>query len=363
MQVEDIFKDKVIYYDGGAHQSLEHPANTRRFPRFADKFNIKYTNYYEQGDDKYDIIVVAQAADLSFWRRQVKSGKIIIFDANDPYLITDGNTLKDRFRGLFKYLSGRNKFLDWNFKKSYELMCLNSNLVITGSREQYDYLKEKGIEVSFIIDYGISIPIQSKCSHCLVEKNEINIFWEGLGTSYLPFKDIEKLFLPIRGLFNFKFHFVTDLNISRIGGKYLNIEIVNLAKRQSPTFYDSFKFYKWNESIMNKIAISCDFAIIPLPLDRSINYYKPENKLIHMWRMALPTIVSAIPSYERVMKEIGQMAYSTNDEEWRYKILELSKDQIQRSNYGIGGLDFANKNYSEEIIDQMWHNALIEIIQ
>ena len=33
---------------------------------------------------------------------------------------------------------------------------------------------------------------------------------------------------------------------------------------------------------------------------------KPKNKLLLFWRMGLPTLVSAIPSYKRAMQESNQ---------------------------------------------------------
>ena len=95
--------------------------------------------------------------------------------------------------------------------------------------------------------------------------------------------------------------------------------------------------------MMNKIAIACDFAIIPLPVDNSLNYWKPENKLIHMWRMSLPTITSNIPSYSMVMQDSNQNLFTNDLEEWRSLILNFSTSKSLRKNHGLLGKKYVDK--------------------
>ena len=108
------------------------------------------------------------------------------------------------------------------------------------------------------------------------------------------------------------------------------------------------------------MAIACDFAIIPLPMDFSGNYYKPENKLIHLWRMSVPTIVSAIPSYKKVMNEINLNDFCLNDDEWRLKIAEFIENDNVRIQNGNSGNAFVSSNYSNERIDELWSVILSE---
>lgn len=348
-------------YVRGKKQSYEHPAHKRRFPRFASRNNINYYDFISNKKNS-DVYILSPASDITYWKRKKKTQKCkIIFDANDPFLLSQNLTIKDNLRGFYKYISGNHKYLEFNYRKSYLDICKISDLVVVGHKNQYDLFKRKSINVCLIPDYGIEIDIKKKDNFTLSKNKTINIFWEGLGSSFMPFKLIEKIFSPINKKFNFIFHFVTDLNFYKYGDQYFKKNITDIAKNDSPKFYEQFRFYQWSEYMMNKIAISCDFAIIPLPEDNSLNFWKPENKLIHMWRMGMPTITSKIPSYIRVMEECNQNLITNDFEKWRNHIISLSQTESLRKCYGNKGFDFVKKNYSDQIIDNLWHKHLSKI--
>jgi hypothetical protein len=338
---------------GGRIQSFDHPAQARRFPRFAKRKNFFYKNFYESKDTD-GIVIVTQAADFTFWSRIKSEKNVLIFDANDPYLLENSRSLKTILRGLFKFVTGNHKYLEFDYRKSFLKLCMSSDCVIVGHYMLYERLKPLVKNVVLIPDYSIAGNIEVKSRFELEANNVINIFWEGLGSSYLPFADINRIFKPLNDKYKFVFHFVTDLSFFSIGDKFNKKYIFDIAKKDAPEIYKSFRFYQWSEFSMNKIAVACDFAIITLPLDSSINYFKPENKLIHMWRMAVPTIVTAIPSYVNVMNRSGQNDYCNNDDDWRRKLLNFIENQDQRQENANKGWYFVNEFYSNERIDIMW---------
>jgi hypothetical protein len=349
---------KYIYtYCGGKFQSYLHPAISRRFIRFAKRNNINLLDFY-QSKNKNGVIILSQAADFTYWVKNKNSNNIYIFDANDPYLLDNKLNFKNLFRGIFKYFSGNHKYLEFNYKNSFFNLCNKSNCIVVGHFLLYEKLNQKFSNVFLIPDYSIERDILQKHIYEQQSIEKINIFWEGLGSSYLPFSDVERIFKKFTNKYNFEFHFVTDLTFFSIGDKYFRKNIINLAKKMAPTMFKTFKFYEWSEVVMNKIAISCDFSIIPLPIDDSINYFKPENKLIHMWRMKIPTIVSAIPSYINVMNQVQLDDYCYNDDEWVKKIQLFCLNSNVRKKNGEDGFIFVNNNYSNEIIDQKWRNVL-----
>ena len=351
----------IYAYIRGKNQPYEHPAHKRRFPRFASRKNLEFSDYLNEKSIK-KVNILSPASDITFWRRaKIEKNCKIIFDANDPFLLSKDISFTDKLRGLYKYLSGNHKYLEFNYRKSYLEICKVADLVIVGHRNQYELLKNKSIKVCLIPDYAIETKIENKTKFNLSNKKTINIFWEGLGSSFMPFKLIEKIFKPINHKFNFVFHFATDLSFYKYGDQFISRHITEIAKKSSPKFYKQFRFYHWSEYMMNKIAISCDFAIIPLPIDNSLNYWKPENKLIHMWRMALPTIASNIPSYSRVMKDSNQNLCANNLEEWRSLILKFSTNESLRKNHGLLGKKFVDQFYSNEKIDSLWETNLSKL--
>ena len=174
----------------------------------------------------------------------------------------------------------------------------------------------------------------------------------------MPFRLIEEIFQTINSEYDFIFHFVTDLSFFRYGDIFYKVNIQDIAKRAAPSMYKQFRFYQWSEYMMNKIAVACDFGIIPLPDDGSMNYWKPENKLIQMWRMSLPTITSSIPSYVMAFKDAKHKLCASDLSEWRDFILGLSESRTTRKKFGLLGKYQADKFYSDEIIDDLWKKNL-----
>ncbi len=346
-----------IIYCGGKNQSFNHPAQTRRFPRYASRKKINFLNYYDNKSENGSVIL-NQSADFTFWKKNCHKYENLIFDANDPYLLPNQNSLKDKLRGLFKYVSGSHKYLEFNYQKTYEEMCINSDLVIVSHQNQYELLKSKVKRIALITDYSIKDNLLFKTNYSLKTKKTINIFWEGLGSSYLPFRDIENIFYKIKNEYNFIFHFSTDLFFYKIGDKFVKKDIRKIAKNYAPNFYKNFNFYQWTLDSVDIIANKCDLSIITLPLDYSMNYWKPNNKLVHMWRMGLPTIVSRIPSYQRLYQKTEYDLCASNIDEWHEKILKICEDEDFRREIGFELKKFTDKEFSNDSIDLKWEKEL-----
>src|SRR3989344_8916382 len=82
--------------------NLDKPGDRRRFVYYAKSRNLPFE--IATPDEKYDVAVVSQSADLSIWSGYDK-GKIV-YDFIDSYLAVPRSSVKGRLRGLAKYLSG-----------------------------------------------------------------------------------------------------------------------------------------------------------------------------------------------------------------------------------------------------------------
>lgn len=354
---------KKLFYSGGRIKcDSNHPAIKRRLARFARTHNYELHNWENNNIGEGGLVVVSQSADLTSWKRLRDKNIKIIFEANDAYVLDQSKSLKNRLRGTFKFLTGRHRYLEFNFKNTVKELCNSVDAVVVGHHMVYELLKPLMPNIHLIPDYSVDLALKRKEKFDLSDNGEIHIFWEGLGSSYLPFEDINRIFKPLKQ-YKFIFHFVTDLSFHAIADKYDKKYVFEVAKEKAPDMYQAFRFYQWSEFAYNNIGILCDFAIIPLPFDNSMNYYKPENKLIQMWRMGLPTITSAIPSYKRAFESAGLSEYCFNDEEWRLKITNFASNlEVRRRNSQLG-ISFVEKYYSNEVIDALWQNAIDSVQQ
>ena len=100
-------------YIRGKNQTFQHPAHSRRFPRYARRAKIDFSDYITDGSFG-ELNILSPAADITFWRREVtQNNRKIVFDANDPYLLATATSLKDKLRGTFKFFSGQQKYLEF----------------------------------------------------------------------------------------------------------------------------------------------------------------------------------------------------------------------------------------------------------
>jgi hypothetical protein len=349
---------KSLYFSGGGikHDS-HHPSIKRRFARFVQRKNYKLASW-EAGKAKEDcVVLVSQSADLTYWKRFLHEKVAVIFEANDPYVLDESGSLKTIFRGSFKFATRRHAYWEFDFKKTVMDLCKSVDAVVVGHHMVYDMLKPVMSNIYLIPDYSVDMSLKKKQDFQLSPNGEINIFWEGLGSSYIPFGDINRIFKHIKN-YKFVFHFVTDLSFHAIGDRYDKKYVFEVAKKKAPDMFEQFRFYQWSEFSYNNIGILCDFAIIPLPLDRSMNYYKPENKLLQMWRMGLPTITSATPSYKQVFDAAGLDECCQTDADWIAKITRFAEDLKSREHNARVGMAYVDKQYSNDAIDTMWQEVL-----
>ena len=347
-----------FYFSGGGikHDS-NHPSIKRRFARFVQRKNYKLASWIA-GKTKDDcVVLVSQSADLTYWKRFRHDKVAIIFEANDPYVLDKSGSLKTIFRGSFKFATRRHAYWEFDFKKTVMDLCKSVDAVVVGHHMVYEMLKPVMSNIYLIPDYSVDMSLKKKQDFQLSPNCEINIFWEGLGSSYIPFEDINRIFRHIKN-YKFVFHFVTDLSFHAIADRYDKKYVFEVAKVKAPDMFEQFRFYQWSEFSCNNIGILCDFAIIPLPFDRSMNYYKPENKLLQMWRMGLPTITSAIPSYKKVFDAAGLDECCQNDADWVAKITKFAEDLKSREHNARVGMAYVDKHYSDDAIDTMWQEVL-----
>lgn len=344
------------YADGSV--DWQHPSNKRRFPKYCRLADIQLQSV--DWTNLPDVLVVNQAADLTYCSRLNKSSCKIIFDANDGYLIPKKGEFYDPLRGLAKYLFRQHKYPEMNYEATYLRMCKRADAVVCSHPLQADFLKQYCENIHLITDFSPSIELNIKQDYKI--KDPINIFWEGLGSNkYMPFAEMDRIFSAFKNKINFRFHFFTDLEFKKISNRLISTTVMDECRKKAPRILSQCIFYQWNEMMFSSVATKCDLAIIPIPLDNTFAMYKPENKLVLMWRMGLPTVVSATPSYALAMNKAGLNLACTTDAEWQDKINELLESEALRRLAGTKGFSQATTLYSDEVLSRKWGNVLASL--
>jgi len=325
---------------------ISHPGDYRRFYWYAKNKNIDFE--IAEFDKKYDLVILTQSADITLWKNY-KHGKIV-YDLIDSYLSIPKTDVKGLFRGLAKTLSGQySEFTldNWNAIKK---MCKSSDAVICTTIEQKGKILPYNDNVEIILDSHNDFKNNIKTNYEI--RQTVRLVWEGLPDNIFQLEILKEPLSELSKKYNIELHIVTDEVGNKYLGKYGTIKSKKLVKK---IFHNSFVHY-WTMENLSKVVKLCDVAIIPIYLNNKLTIGKPENKLLLFWRMGIPVVVSATPSYIRAMDNIGICSYvsDNNKNEWIEKIEYIINNKRYRESMGEIGSNYINEKYNENSMIEQW---------
>jgi hypothetical protein len=327
-------------------EDFSHPADRRRFAYYAKIRNIKFE--IANPSKSYDFVVVTQGADLSIWLRYTK-GKII-FELIDSYLSIPKYEFRSLFRGLFKYLFGQNKYLSLSYNSLLKIMCKNSHVVICSTIEQKAIILPLCPNVHVILDFHGMLSGNVKNNYEI--DDVINVIWEGQAQNISTIETIIPAIDFLSKKYKFVFHLVTDLDYPIAMGKFGKRLTNELARKIFGK--NRFYLYEWNEFALKHIALSCDIAIIPVPINIPIHFAKPENRLRIFWNFGLPTLVSSTPAHTLVMSKSGIFLDCHDNSDWILKFEQIISNIDLRKKVGILGSKYVQDNYNDKLLLEKW---------
>src|SRR5439155_26036078 len=160
-----------------------------------------------------------------------------------------------------------------------------------------------------------------------------NLFWEGLPWNLGTFRGLRGVLERQKARHAIALHIATAPGWPLAFGNVGAVSTRRMLRRILP--FDGVYLYDWNLSTLPSLAAACDLAVIPIPLAQPFLAAKPENKLLQMWRMGLPVIASATPSYERAMREAGLAMTCRTEGEWESLLERALSDEALRADGGL----------------------------
>ena len=311
-------------------------------------------------DDKFDVLVLSERSDLGFFVNR-KINVPVIFDLIDGYLARE-NLAKDWFRGTSKVVTRQLSGIPKPFTQFVQDMCITASAVICSSPEQSELIDKYSKNVHVILDSHDEIPwleFQGKEDEL---KTKRHLLWEGLPVTLGGVKAIIPTLIQENREHGTGIKFVTDQKYHRLLGQYFPASTAKLLSNLLGPMSRDTELTSWNvENLVSSAKVS-HAAIIPVMLSNKLQYFKPENRLLIMWKLALPTIVSAIPSYTRVSNISGSDIVSKNNSEWAEK-LNLLHNQDYAEDLVRRGQDYLKTNHTKEILLLKWDNAFESVLQ
>lgn len=327
------------------NQSFNSPGDRRRFIFYANERQINF----EIANPKslYDIVYLTNGCDLGAWisyKKKNKSTKLI-FELIDSYF-DQPLTLYTVFKGIIKFLVGRDSKIFLNYKSAIlEIIKLSDAVVCSTESQKKDILKlNTNVHVS--LDYFSNDITTFKNSYSVDTK--IKLVWEGQAVTANNLLLLNNVLGKLKH--KVEIYVITDINANL----YFNLYKLKTSKILKD-FNFKYRFIAWDLKTISKEIANCDLAVIPIFRKNSFAWNKPENKLLFFWEIGIPTLTTDTPAYKRVMDTAGIKFYCSTPEEWLKKIQEFC-DSNEKNKQNIVNLsrEYLNKYHSKKVILKKW---------
>jgi hypothetical protein len=336
---------------------LSHPGDRRRIASWAKSTN---NELFLNNPLESDLIVLSGSVNFDYWLKQAK--KPVVLDLVDGYLGEDPNFLIDVGRNLIRSFKGNSNFSAVTFTKALRNACELASAVIVASPEQAEGVKDLNSNIHIILDDHSELDearnMRNPSAVALSPRKYI--FWEGFGYTIKHFEFLSKSLDDYIFKNNITFLILTNPEFARWGGYLGRIDSKKLIQQWFPLSKDLIEIIPWSiENVIRAASIS-EFAIIPVDTKDKFANLKPENKLLSMWHLGLPTIFSNTRAYQRIAEQTGVSSLCVEKEMWSETFANL--EFLNLENSLNQSLKFIAENHTKEILAKKWQAVFDSVL-
>ena len=336
---------------------LSHPGDRRRIGTWS---KTRMNDLQLDDPTESDLLVLSAAANFDFWLK--KSKQPVVLDLVDGYLGEDPLLLMDLGRNLVRSFKGKGSYSAVTFTRALQSACRKADAVIVASPEQAkDVLPFNSCVYVILDDHSeLDSARQQRKDAKPEDPSSKYIFWEGFGYTIKHFRIVAPSLDEFMIRSGYKLLILTNPNFARWGGYLGKINAEKMIKKWFPKSKSQIDVIPWSiEEVIRRAALS-DFAIIPVDTNDKFANLKPENKLLSMWHLGLPTLFSNTLAYKRVAEEIGVSEFCVNSSNWPSIFDNLEVDSLDNS------LDktekYINETHTRDILVEKWHKVFETVL-
>lgn len=330
---------------------LTHPADRRRikFWSAALKQPLETKDY-----SGVDVLVLSSAANYGKFIKN--SNSFIILDLVDGYIGEKPGAIRDFLRNILRTWGGSSSLRWWTYTRHLIHACNHADRIIVASPEQRLEVLKYCDDVHVILDdhseLDVGLSQEIRC------KQKVSLFWEGLPYTFKHFSIASSQIDQFLSDFGGSFEVLSKNAFRRWGGILGRQTLTKNISKLFPKSKGSVNVHEWEIAKLIELAKECDVGIIPINLDDKFASLKPENKLLSMWILGLPTLVSRTPAYERVLLKAGLEYCLVSDNDWYEKIQFLGNNVQFRNEILQKANRYLSENHSTELLLKKWSSAL-----
>lgn len=311
-------------------------------------------------NEPFDVLLLSERSNLGAYGKGV-GGRPIVFDLVDGYLASE-SLLHDWFRGTSKVAAGQLSGTPKPFTKFVQNLCSQASAVICSSPEQRQMILPFSKNVHVILDSHEEFP---QLPFARLEQNSNHpphILWEGMPATLGGVGEIRGALASLQKKAGTQLNFVTDPTYHRLLGKFFSTNTSSLLKRRLQDVYSDSEIIPWSQSNLVDAARRSSVAIIPIQLQNKLQYMKPENRLLIMWRLGLPCLTSSSPAYKRVAVGAGTDTICETPQQWESQLTRVLEDHEFAKDVVAKGQAYLAANHNSEILLSKWDQAFQSVL-
>ena len=328
--------------------SLSSPADRRRLVSWAKNRGHELLLQQTKG---VDFIFLSEGCD--FLRYSKNSTVPKIFDLIDGYLGLRGGR-KDFARGVAKSFLGKHKTFPRTYSSIVQETCRNVDLVICSSPEQKETILPFNPNVEVILDNHAEIPDIPYRNKSGILKSKA--LWEG--TTH-TLGGLEQLVSKADVLPD-QINIVTDLTYFKYMNRYFKLDTTSRLKGSLGRIQYDLK--SWSVANLVSARNQSEFALVPVDVNDKIQVLKPENRLLIMFRLGIPSLTSNIPSYRRVEVALNTNFTCGSWQDWSEKISKIENDPEFGEHQIALGKKYLSEHHNEELLFHSWDRIIQSIL-
>jgi hypothetical protein len=311
-------------------------------------------------DEKIDLLVLSERSDFRYFAH-AKESVPIIFDLIDGYIARESFT-KDWLRGTSKVATRQLSGLPGAFTNSVQELCSTASAVVCSSPEQKELIIKYSKNVHVILDSHDEIPWLDFRGPEGDYKKIRQLLWEGLPVTLGGIKTMSPALIHENAKHGTRIKFVTNKDYYRLLGKYFPASTETLLQKLLGPMNKNSEIVSWSVENLVSAAKNSSAAIIPVLVSNRLQYLKPENRLLIMWKLGLPTLTSATPAYRRVSKISGSNISCESSSEWEAKLSLVHDDNDYAEDLVHLGQKYLEENHTKELLLLKWDKAIYSVL-
>jgi hypothetical protein len=335
---------------------MGHPADRRRLVYWA---KLRGHEIIQDLDKKHDVLFLSGRANFTRWAKMENRSPLIL-DLVDGYL-GEEPLWRDLLRGTGKVITGQSSGIPRPYQKIVSEACQLAQAVVCSTIEQKETITPFCTNTHTILDFHEEFPMLP-FNGKVQSENFTKLIWEGLPFTAKGLLLLESSLVKITKSNSISLEVITDLEYPMFLGKYFSQPTEKILEDIPKILGMNFKLTKWELETVIETAKKSHIAVLPLDPLGSLNPLKPENRLLMMWRMGLPTLTSPSLAYLRVMSETQIEGICHSPKEWQEKIinfmesLELRKESVEK------GQQYIRDKHSKEILLNAWDELFESVL-